>query len=160
MVEGLLEGVETKLNVDFFKDRSYWEAIADKIVYTGAIDDYFDYKLGKLEWRTVSFEEELFDIPNYQGNAVMNFTEAEVPYTRIIEHKHFEMFGQEIYDCPLTVISREFSAEYKDGMETYHTVNDDRNNVLAEQYRQLANNEKNVIFGGRLADISTTIWLL
>ena len=152
LIEGLLEGVETKLNADFFKDRQYWENIADKIVYTGAIDEYFDYKLGRLEWRTVSFEEEVLDTPNYQGNAVMNYTEAEVPYTRIIEHKHFEMFGQEVYDCPKTVISREYSQEYKEGMEPYYTVNDERNNRLADQYRALAAMEQNVIFGGRLAE--------
>ena len=149
LIDGLLEGVETKTNVDFFADRQYWESIADKIVYTGAIDEYFDYKLGKLEWRTVSFEEEILDTPNYQGNAVMNYTEAEVPYTRIIEHKHFEMFGQEVYDCLKTVISREYSTEYKDGMEPYYT---ERNNALADQYRELAAQEKNVIFGGRLAE--------
>ena len=152
LIDGLLDGVETKTNTDFFADRQYWESVADRIVYTGAIDEYFDYKLGKLEWRTVSFEEEILDTPNYQGNAVMNYTEAEVPYTRIIEHKHFEMFGQEVYDCPKTVISREFSTEYKDGMEPYYTVNDDRNNALADQYRELAAQEKNVIFGGRLAE--------
>ena len=152
LIDGLLEDVETKINTDFFADRQYWESVADKIVYTGAIDEYFDYKLGKLEWRTVSFQEEILDIPNYQGNAVMNYTEAEVPYTRIIEHKHFEMFGQEVYDCPNTVISREYSTEYKDGMEPYYTVNDERNNALAGQYRELAAQEKNVIFGGRLAE--------
>ena len=152
LIDGLLDGVETKTNSDFFADRQYWESIADKIVYTGAIDEYFDYKLGKLEWRTVSFEEEILDTPNYQGNAVMNYTETEVPYTRIIEHKHFEMFGQEVYDCPKTVISREYSTEYKDGMEPYYTVNDERNNALADQYRELAAQEKNVIFGGRLAE--------
>ena len=152
LIDGLLDGVETKTNTDFFADRQYWESIADRIVYTGAIDEYFDYKLGKLEWRTVSFEEEILDTPNYQGNAVMNYTEAEVPYTRIIEHKHFEMFGQEVYDCPKTVISREYSTEYKDGMEPYYTVNDERNNALADQYRELAAQEKNVIFGGRLAE--------
>ena len=152
LIDGLLDGVETKTNTDFFADRQYWESVADRIVYTGAIDEYFDYKLGKLEWRTVSFEEEILDTPNYQGNAVMNYTEAEVPYTRIIEHKHFEMFGQEVYDSPKTVISREYSTEYKEGMEPYYTVNDDRNNALADQYRELAVLEKNVIFGGRLAE--------
>jgi len=152
LIDGLLEGVETKVNTDFFENRSCWESVADKIVYTGAIDEYFNYKLGKLEWRTVSFEEEILDTPNYQGNAVMNYTEAEVPYTRIIEHKHFEMFGQEVYDCKKTVISREYSTEYKEGMEPYYTVNDERNNALAEQYRALATQEKNVIFGGRLAE--------
>lgn len=152
LIDGLLEGNETRTNADFFEQRSYWESVADRIVYTGAIDEYFGYKLGKLEWRTVSFEEEVLDTPNYQGNAVMNFTDAEVPYTRIIEHKHFEMFGQEVYDCPKTVISREYSMEYKDGMEPYYTVNNERNNALADQYRALAAQEKNVIFGGRLAD--------
>ena len=166
LIDGLLEGVETKVNTDFFDcERSFDENEAlwnvqclmfnvqcNKIVYTGAIDEYFDYKLGKLEWRTVSFEEEILETPNYQGNAVMNYTEAEVPYTRIIEHKHFEMFGQEVYDCPKTVISREYSTEYKEGMEPYYTVNDERNNTLADQYRALAAQEKNVIFGGRLAE--------
>lgn len=152
LIDGLLEGIEIKLNTNFFDDREYWESIADKIVYTGALDEYFNYKLGRLEWRTVSFENEILDTPNYQGNAVMNYTEAEVPYTRIIEHKHFEMFGQEVYDCPKTVISREYSTEYKDGMEPYYTVNDERNNALADRYRQLASQEKNVIFGGRLAE--------
>jgi UDP-galactopyranose mutase len=152
LINGLLEGIETRTNADFFEQRYYWESVADRIVYTGAIDEYFGYKLGKLEWRTVSFEEEVLDIPNYQGNAVMNFTDAAVPYTRIIEHKHFEMFGQKVYDCPNTVISREYSTEYKEGMEPYYTVNDERNNALADQYRALAAQEKNVIFGGRLAD--------
>ena len=152
LIDGLLEGVETKVNTDFFENRNYWESIADKIVYTGAIDEYFDYKLGKLDWRTVSFEEEILDTPNYQGNAVMNYTEREVPYTRIIEHKHFEMFGDEVYACSKTVISREYSTEYKDGMEPYYTVNDDKNNQLAAQYRTLAEKEKNIIFGGRLAE--------
>lgn len=152
LINGLLEGIETRTNADFFEQRYYWESVADRIVYTGAIDEYFGYKLGKLEWRTVSFEEEVLDTPNYQGNAVMNFTDAEVPYTRIIEHKHFEMFGQEVYDCPKTVISREYSLEYKEGMEPYYTVNNELNNALADQYRALAAQEKNVIFGGRLAD--------
>ena len=152
LIDGLLDGIETEVNTDFFDNRDYWESVADKIVYTGAIDEYFNYKLGKLEWRTVSFREEILDIPNYQGNAVMNYTEAEVPYTRIIEHKHFEMFGQEVYDCPKTVISREYSTEYKFGMEPYYTVNDECNNALADQYRTLAALEKNVIFGGRLAE--------
>lgn len=152
LIDGLLDGVETKVNTDFFENRKYWEDIADKLVYTGAIDEYFDYKLGRLDWRTVRFEEEILDTPNYQGNAVMNYTEAEVPYTRVIEHKHFEMFGQDVYDCPKTVVSREYSTEYEPGLEPYYTVNDDRNNVLAEKYRQLAAQEKNVIFGGRLAE--------
>lgn len=166
LIAGLLEGVETKVNIDFFNCKRFFDESDDlwnvqcpmfnaqckTIVYTGALDEYFDYKLGKLEWRTVSFEEETIDMPNYQGNAVMNYTEAEVPYIRIIEHKHFEMFGEEVYKCPKTVVSREYSTEYKDGMEPYYTVNDERNNALADQYRVLAAQEKNVIFGGRLAD--------
>ena len=152
LIDGLLEGVETNVNSNYFDDREYWNGVADTLVYTGPIDEFFDYSLGKLEWRTVSFEEEVLNTPNYQGNAVMNYTDAETPYTRIIEHKHFEMFGQEVYDCPKTVISREYSTEYKDGMEPYYTVNDERNNALAEHYRNLAEKEENVIFGGRLAE--------
>ena len=152
LIDGLLEGVETKTNVDFFENRPYWESIAEKIVYTGAIDEYFDYKLGRLEWRTVRFEEEILDQPNYQGNAVMNFTDSETPYTRVIEHKHFEMFGDKVYQNPKTVISREYSIEFTEGMEPYYTVNDDKNNAIAEEYRRLASMEKNVTFGGRLAE--------
>ena len=152
LIDGLLQGVETLVNNDFFERRSHWESIADKIVYTGAIDAYFDYKFGKLDWRAVRFEQEVLDMPNYQGNAVMNFTDREVPYTRIIEHKHFEMFGDEVYRCPKTVISREYSMEYQDGLEPYYTVNDARNNALAEQYHALAAQEQNVHFGGRLAE--------
>ena len=153
LIDGLLEGVECKTNVDFFSSeyKANWRNMADKLVYTGAIDEYFDYKLGKLDWRTVSFKTRVEDKPNYQGNAVVNYTSHEQPYTRVIEHKHFEMFGQEVYDCPKTVVSEEYSTEYKDGMEPYYPVNDSRNNALAEQYRELAMKEQNVIFGGRLA---------
>ena len=152
LIEGLLDGVETKVNTNFFENRKYWESIADKIVYTGQLDEYFGYKYGKLDWRTVSFKTRVEDTPNYQGNAVVNYTSHEKPYTRVIEHKHFEMFGQEVYDCTKTVISEEYSTEYKDGMEPYYPVNDERNNALAEQYRALAKQEKNVLFGGRLAE--------
>jgi len=152
LTEGLLAGVETKTSADFFENREYWESIADKIVFTGSIDQFFDYCYGKLEYRTVSFEQETIDTPNYQGNAVVNYTEAEVPYTRIIEHKHFEMFGQQVYDVPRTVISREYSTKWDLGKEPYYPVNDDRNNQLAEKYRQLGETKKNVIFGGRLAE--------
>ena len=151
LIEGLLEGVECKTNSDFFKEyKDSWREIADKLVYTGAIDEYFDYRLGKLNWRTVSFKTRIEDTPNYQGNAVVNYTSHEQPYTRVIEHKHFEMFGPSVYDCPKTVISEEYSTEYKEGMEPYYPVNDEQNNALADQYRQLAAEEKNVIFGGRL----------
>lgn len=151
LIEGLLEGIECKTGVDFFKSEyKDWKQYADKLVYTGAVDEYFDYKLGKLDWRTVSFETRVEDIPNYQGNAVVNYTSHNEPYTRVIEHKHFEMFGQEVYDCPKTVISEEYSTEYKEGMEPYYPVNDERNNYLAEEYRKLAEQEEGVIFGGRL----------
>lgn len=152
LTEGLLAGVETKISADFFENREYWESIADKIVFTGSIDQFFDYCYGKLEYRTVSFEQQTIDTPNYQGNAVVNYTEAEVPYTRIIEHKHFEMFGQQVYDVPRTVISREYSTKWDLGKEPYYPVNDERNNQLAEKYRQLGATKKNVIFGGRLAE--------
>ncbi len=152
LIDGLLEGIECKTNVDFFKSeyKDGWKGIADTLVYTGALDEYFDYKLGKLDWRTVSFKTRVEDVPNYQGNAVVNYTSHEKPYTRVIEHKHFEMFGAEVYDWPKTVISEEYSTEFKEGMEPYYPVNDERNNKLAEEYRLLAANEKNVIFGGRL----------
>ena len=152
LIDGLLEGIECKTNVDFFKSeyKNGWKGIADTLVYTGALDEYFDYKLGKLDWRTVSFKTRVEDVPNYQGNAVVNYTSHEKPYTRVIEHKHFEMFGAEVYDWPKTVISEEYSTEFKEGMEPYYPVNDERNNKLAEEYRLLAANEKNVIFGGRL----------
>ena len=152
LIDGLLEGVECKTGIDFFNSEYRdWKKYADKLVYTGAVDEYFDYKLGKLDWRTVSFETRVEDSPNYQGNAVVNYTSHEKPYTRVIEHKHFEMFGQEVYDCPKTVISEEYSSEYKEGMEPYYPVNDERNNLLAEEYRKLAVQEEGVIFGGRLA---------
>ena len=151
LIEGLLEGVECKIGVDFFNSEYRdWNKYADKLVYTGAVDEYFGYKLGKLDWRTVSFETRVEDKPNYQGNAVVNYTSHNEPYTRVIEHKHFEMFGQDIYDNPKTVVSEEYSTEYKEGMEPYYPVNDDRNNALAEEYRKLAEQEENVIFGGRL----------
>lgn len=160
LIDGLLEGVESKVDFDFFRNplvptdecslKDNWQKYAYKLVYTGAIDEYFGYSLGKLDWRTVSFKTRVEDTPNYQGNAVMNYTSHEEPYTRVIEHKHFEMFGQEVYDCPKTVVSEEYSTEYNEGMEPYYPVNDDRNNALAEGYRKMAEEEENVIFGGRL----------
>lgn len=152
LVNKLLEGVETKINTDFFADRKGFESLASKIVYTGQLDEYFDYKLGHLNFRTVRFETEEMDTPNYQGNAVVNYTARDVPYTRVIEHKHFEMFGQAVYDNPKTVVSREYSTEWKPGMEPYYPVNDEKNNRLADEYRSLAAKEENVIFGGRLAE--------
>ena len=152
LIDGLLEGIETQTNVDFFENRAYWESIADKIVFTGKIDEFYGYQFGKLNYRTVRFEQEIIDKPNYQGNAVVNYTEREVPYTRVIEHKHFEMFGAEVYDTPKTVISKEFSTEWKDGMEPYYPVNDKLNSELYAKYKELADKEENVIFGGRLAE--------
>ncbi|MBO8478582.1 MAG: UDP-galactopyranose mutase [Bacteroidetes bacterium] len=152
LTEGLLNGVEVRTGVDFFSDREYWSEIADRIVFTGKIDEFYGYRFGKLEYRTVRFEEEVLDMPNYQGNAVVNYTDREVPYTRIIEHKHFENFGQDVYSLPKTVISREYSVEWKDGMESYYPVNDNRNSDLYAKYKALADQEENVIFGGRLAE--------
>ena len=152
LIERLLKGIETKTNTDFFDNRSYWENIADKIVFTGKIDEFYDYRFGKLNYRTVKFEQEIIDTPNYQGNAVVNYTEREVPYTRIIEHKHFEMFGQEVYNCPKTVISKEYSTEWHDGLEPYYPVNDKANSELYAKYKDLAEKEERVIFGGRLAE--------
>ena len=151
LIEGLLDGVETMVNVDFFNSEYRdWKKYADRLVYTGAIDEYFGFSLGKLDWRTVSFKTYVKDTSNFQGNAVVNYTSHDVPYTRVIEHKHFEMFGQQVYDNPKTVVSEEYSTEYKDGMEPYYPVNDDRNNKLAAEYAILAAKEENVIFGGRL----------
>ena len=160
LIDGLLEDVEVRLGKSFFDYDSEnkidyskdWRKIADRLVYTGPIDEYFGYSLGHLQYRTVSFETTVEDTANYQGNAVVNYTEREVPYTRIIEHKHFEMFGQEVYDCPKSVISKEYSTEWTQGMEPYYPVNDERNNQLAEKYRELAAEERDVVFGGRLAD--------
>lgn len=151
LIDKLLEGVETRTNCDFFKDRSLRE-LADTIVYTGPLDEYFDFRLGRLQWRTVSFKTRVENTANYQNNAVINFTSHDVPFTRIIEHKHFECFGEDVYKCPKTVVSEEYSAEYIHGMEQFYPVNDERNNSLADQYRALARQEQNVIFGGRLAE--------
>lgn len=151
LIDGLLEGIECKTGVDFFhSEYKDWKKYADKLVYTGAIDEYFGYSLGKLDWRTVSFKTRIENTPNYQGNAVVNYTSHEVPYTRVIEHKHFEMFGQDVYNCPKTVVSEEYSTEYKEGMEPYYPVNDERNEVLYKKYQALAAKEDKILFGGRL----------
>lgn len=152
LIDGLLDGVEVKTGEDFFENRSYWETVAERIVFTGKIDEFFEYRFGKLEYRTVRFEQETLDTPNYQGNAVINYTEREVPYTRVIEHKHFEMFGNEVYACPKTVVSKEYSTEWTEGMEPYYPVNDEKNNALYAKYKALADREENIIFGGRLAE--------
>ncbi len=152
LIERLLEDVDVRLDCDFFANREELESLADKVVFTGAIDEYYGYRFGKLEYRTVRFETEILDMPNYQGNAVVNYTEREVPYTRVIEHKHFEMFGEDVYQCPKTVISKEYSSEWTEGSEPYYPVNDERNNALYQKYKELADKETNVIFGGRLAE--------
>ena len=152
LIDGLLEGVETIVGVDFFNDREKWESMADEIVFTGKIDEYFNYSCGKLEYRTVRFDAEVIDTSNYQGNAVINYTSKEIPYTRIIEHKHFEMFGNEVYEIPKTVISKEYSTEWTEGMEPFYPVNDAKNAALYEHYKTLADAIDNVHFGGRLAE--------
>ena len=152
LIEKLLENCDVRLGVDYFDNREEWNSKATKIVYTGEIDRFYDYRFGHLEWRTVRFENEIINTPNYQGNAVVNYTERDVPYTRIIEHKHFESFGEEVYKNPKTVISREYSTEWQNGMEPFYPVNDERNQKLFEQYKALAEREENVIFGGRLAE--------
>lgn len=147
MVEKMLEGIEVKLNTNYFDNPEEYKKMASKIIYTGPIDEYFDYKLGALDWRSLKFDTKILDTENYQGNAVVNYTGHEVEYTRVIEHKHFESTN-----CPRTVVTYEYPADYKDGMEKYYTINDDKNNKLADEYRQLAAKESNVIFGGRLAE--------
>lgn len=152
LINGLLDGIETMVNTNFFSDRKRFESMASKVVYTGAIDEYYNYCFGKLKYRTVRFETEVMDTSNYQGNAVINYTEREVPFTRIIEHKHFEMFGEDIEKCRKTVISKEFSTEWKEGMEPYYPINDAQNTALYRKYKELADKEHHVIFGGRLAE--------
>ena len=152
LIEGLLEGVDTLVNTDFFANREKWETIADTIVFTGKIDEFYNYRYGMLDYRTVRFETETVDTSNYQGNAVINYTDSTTPFTRVIEHKHFESFGQEVYDNPKSVISREYSTEWQNGMEPFYPINDDKNSSLYLQYKQLADQENNVIFGGRLAE--------
>lgn len=153
MVANLLDGIDVQLNEDYLEDRAKWDALADKVVYTGAIDAFFNYSLGNLEYRSVRFENEVLDIPNFQGNAAVNYTDRETPWTRIIEHKWFE-FGKDENgnDLPKTVISREYSSEWKPGDEPYYPVNDEKNGALYKEYRALAEQEEKVIFGGRLGE--------
>ena len=152
LINGLLKGVEVMTGTDYFVNRSYWDSIAEKTVFTGKIDEYFGYRFGRLDYRTVTFETEIIDTPNYQGNAVVNYTSVEVPYTRVIEHKHFETFGNAVYDNPKTIISREYSTEWQNGMEPFYPVNNYKNQKIYEQYRAIAESESNTIFGGRLAE--------
>lgn len=153
LVENLLEGIEVRLNEDYLEDKEKWNAMAEKVVYTGAIDAYFDYALGNLEYRWVRFENEILDVPNFQGNAAVNYTDKETPWTRIIEHKWFE-FGkdEEGNDLPKTIISKEYSSEWKPGDEPYYPVNDEKNGELYQKYKALAEKEENIIFGGRLGE--------
>ncbi|MCH5243093.1 MAG: UDP-galactopyranose mutase [Muribaculaceae bacterium] len=152
LIDGLLKGIDVKLDSDFFDNRKHWESVADKIVFTGKIDQFYDYCFGKLEYRNVRFETEVLDYPNWQGNAVVNYTSAEIPYTRIIEHKHFEMFGDEVYKNPKTVISREYSSEWDETKEPFYPVNNERNQSIYQKYKELVDKEENIIFGGRLAE--------
>lgn len=153
MVEHLLDGIEVRLNTDYFEQKEMYDAMVEKVVYTGAIDAYFDYKLGALEYRSVRFETEVLDMPNFQGNAAVNYTDADSPYTRIIEHKWFE-FGKDAdgNELPKTVISREYSSEWKGGDEPYYPVNDEKNGTLYAKYKALAEKEEHIIFGGRLGE--------
>jgi len=162
LIAKLLEGVELRLECDYFAQRDELNALAERVIYTGPIDRFYDYRFGQLQYRTVRFETEVLDTPNHQGNAVINYTDRETPFTRIIEHKHFECFGQAVYDNPKTVISREYSTEWQPGMEPYYPVNDERNAALYAQYKALADQETDTFFGGRLAeykyyDMSPTI---
>ena len=153
LVANLLDGIDVQLNEDYLEDRAKWDALADKVVYTGAIDAFFDYTLGNLEYRSIRFENEVLNIPNFQGNAAVNYTDRETPWTRIIEHKWFE-FGKDENgnDLPKTIISREYSSEWKPGDEPYYPVNDEKNGALYKEYRALADQEGKVIFGGRLGE--------
>jgi len=148
LVEKMLEGIEVQLNTDYLSDKKYFNSLAKTVVYTGPIDEYFDYSLGELEWRSLKFDNKIYFTENFQGNAVVNYTGHEVDYTRTIEHKHFEF----VTGNKITIVTYEYPSDYEKGMEKYYTVNDDKNNKLAEKYRELASKEKNVIFGGRLAE--------
>ena len=152
LIEGLLKGSDVVLDTDFFADRDRWQRVARRMLFTGRIDEFYGFRFGRLDYRTVRFETEELDTPNYQGNAVINHTSASVPYTRVIEHKHFETFGDRIYDNPHTVVSREYSTEWTEGMEPFYPVNDEKNQTLYERYRALADLEPDVLFGGRLAE--------
>ena len=148
LIENMLDGIEVKINTDYLSDKEHFDSLAEKVIYTGPIDEYFKYNLGRLDWRSLRFDTKILDEVNHQGNAVVNYTGHEVEYTRVIEHKHFE------FDTisPKTVVTYEYPADYEEGMEKYYTVNDDKNNELADKYRELASKEEKVLFGGRLAE--------
>ena len=160
LIEGLLNSCDTVVGIDFFNNSDRlplantgrWKELADKLVFTGKIDEFYGYRYGKLDYRSLRFEHDIHDVPNYQGNAVVNYTDLEVPYTRTIEHKHFEMFGDKVYDIPKTVVTKEYPQEWHDGLEPYYPVNDNKNTVLYAKYKALADQEPDIIFGGRLAE--------
>lgn len=152
LIKKLLNGIETRLNCNYLLNKAELDLLADKIIYSGPIDEFFDYEYGKLEYRTVRFETETLNTSNFQGNAVVNYTDASVPYTRIIEHKHFDVFGEDVYKNPITIISKEFSSEWKTNSEPFYPINDEKNTKLYQQYRDKMNNFSNIILGGRLAD--------
>ena len=160
LIEGLLNGCDTVVGIDFFNNSDRlplantgrWKELADKLVFTGKIDEFYGYRYGKLDYRSLRFEHDIHDVPNHQGNAVVNYTDLEVPYTRTIEHKHFEMFGDKVYDIPKTVVTKEYPQEWHDGLEPYYPVNDNKNTVLYAKYKALADQEPDIIFGGRLAE--------
>ena len=160
LIEGLLNSCDTVVGIDFFNNSDRlplantgrWKELADKLVFTGKIDEFYGYRYGKLNYRSLRFEHDIHDVPNHQGNAVVNYTDLEVPYTRTIEHKHFEMFGDKVYDIPKTVVTKEYPQEWHDGLEPYYPVNDNKNTVLYAKYKALADQEPDIIFGGRLAE--------
>ena len=160
LIEGLLNSCDTAVGIDFFNNSDRlplantgrWKELADKLVFTGKIDEFYGYRYGKLDYRSLRFEHDIHDVPNHQGNAVVNYTDLEVPYTRTIEHKHFEMFGDKVYDIPKTVVTKEYPQEWHDGLEPYYPVNDNKNTVLYAKYKALADREPDIIFGGRLAE--------
>ena len=160
LIEGLLNSCDTVVGIDFFNNSDRlplantgrWKELADKLVFTGKIDEFYGYRYGKLDYRSLRFEHDIHDVPNHQGNAVVNYTDLEVPYTRTIEHKHFEMFGDKVYDIPKTVVTKEYPQEWHDGLEPYYPVNDNKNTVLYARYKALADQEPDIIFGGRLAE--------
>lgn len=152
LIDGLLDGIELRCGVDFLSDKAYWSSLAEKVLFTGCLDEYFDYCFGKLEYRSLRFEQQTLHQPNYQNNAIINYTSMDVPYTRIIEHKHFEMFGPQVESCPKTVITKEYPSEWREGMEPFYPINDKPNNQLYLKYKALADAQTNVLFGGRLAE--------
>lgn len=152
LIEGILEGIECKTSCNYFDEKSYFDSLADQVVYSGPIDEYFGYRLGHLEYRSLRFKTETLHVSNYQGNAIVNYTDVSIPFTRIVEHKHFDVYNKEVQEKPVTVITREYPQVWAAGREAYYPINDEKNNRLYQQYKALAEQETNVIFGGRLAE--------